>query len=261
MKLVTSFVTATALSISLNAFASKVEAQIEMLLNQQAKVQQQIDSLYDKDDLTDAEYTLLDQLELDSEALNDKLNNLEQQQDMENRGPAQRAFHEYAIQLGPDITPEQQKKLDMLAEKAKSEMRQQMQGNLNLLSQSAQGTEDQITLPVYPNSKIMVHLTQGGTFDYEGDGVTVNTLPSATFATADSPEEVLAFYQRKLSNYQFKQSTDDTVLLMESMSPGFDLLKDMEQYVSTQHIAISKIDGSIVGAPGANTRIEIAYKK
>lgn len=126
-----------------------------------------------------------------------------------------------------------------------------------LMQKMSQGTEKQITLPIYPNSQMIIHLTDGMMMDDEKQ----ETLPAATLASKDNIDSVIQFYQKKLPNFAHKKLSEGEYLFMRSMPAGFDILKNFEAYTSTPHVLISKLNGNDKMVPGAKTKIEIAYKK
>ncbi len=64
-----------------------------------------------------------------------------------------------------------------------------------------------VTLPIYPNSEMVVHRYKGINYDDE-----VQTLPFATFLTEDSYENVSEFYRNKLQGYSVIPSKNELVL-------------------------------------------------
>lgn len=146
------------------------------------------------------------------------------------------------------------RKLDACADEAdkQAELATQdgMETAMDAMRRSSEKTQNQITLPIYPNSKVMMHMTAGILMpSLEGK---VQALPAATFESDDSPETVLAFYRKKLADYEVKKLVQGEILLMPSFPENFNLMKDYQAYMTTEHVMIRKQSGK--------TLIEIAYK-
>ncbi len=126
----------------------------------------------------------------------------------------------------------------------------EMQAAMDPMSRSSEGTLDLITLPIYPQSKVMMHMTTGIVMPtLEGK---VQALPAATFESEDDPDKVLAFYQTTLPDYEVKKLIQGEILLMPTFPENFNLLEDYHFYMTNEHVMIRKQSGK--------TMIEIAYK-
>ena len=160
-------------------------------------------------------------------------------------------------QFGEDgPTEAQQQQLDALIQQQMTRGMEQMEQFVQASQKASQGTLDQITLPVYRNSQVMMHLTQGMN-EFAGN----KTLPAATFASQDTMDTIVAFYKKKLPNFGYKQLPSGDHIFMETMPKGFGILSHMDAYTQTPHVLISKA-GSAPGTPkGTQTMIEIAYRK
>lgn len=133
----------------------------------------------------------------------------------------------------------------------------------NLIDMSAQYHQSnasslkKITLPIYQDSQVIMHMQQG--LEMPGSGT---TLPGATFASKDSLEKVVEFYRKKLPNFVYKKHSNGEHLFMEKMPKDFDMIADYALYTNTPHVHISTIrDKSSASAlKGAKTKIMIGYK-
>lgn len=122
---------------------------------------------------------------------------------------------------------------------------------VDMMRTASAGTENLITLPIFPGSQIQMHLVEGGSFGG-------NTgLPSATFSSSKSPESIIAYYKKTLPTFKQKALDGGDYIFMESMPKGFSILKHMKEYMGTPHVLVSKARGM----PGVQSKIEISYKK
>lgn len=134
-------------------------------------------------------------------------------------------------------------------------MQQELAGHLELMSKSSEGTLHLITLPLYPQAKVMMHMPVAGKLDL---GKEYTTLPAATFTSVDNISKVSDFYQKNLKGFQKKTLAGGDIVFMKDMPANFDLLTHMQAYVSQPHVLIKKAEGGMF--PGAATFIEIAYQ-
>lgn len=77
-------------------------------------------------------------------------------------------------------------------------------GAHSTLSDITQEGEQNVTLPVVPESKLIIHATRG--IDKNTDEGTVQSLPLAVFLTLMTPEEVVDWYREQLPDYTVLQS-------------------------------------------------------
>ncbi len=159
-------------------------------------------------------------------------------------------------------TAQQQAKIDALIEQMTQHEMEQSEKELaqfqNFASAASANTMHLITLPIYENSEIIMHITEGGNMEW-GDKV-IKTLPAATFSSSAPIEDIIAFYKTKLPNFKAKQVDEEMFLLMESMPEDFNLLKHIDKYSSTPNISISKRKAT--NSPkGTQAIIEIAYRR
>lgn len=146
------------------------------------------------------------------------------------------------------------RKLDHCADESDRQVemasQDEMETAMDAMRRSSESTLDLITLPIYPQSKVMMHMTTGIVMPtLEGK---VQALPAATFESDDEPDKVLAFYQTKLPDYKVKKLVQGEILLMPTFPESFNLMEDYHFYMTTEHVMIRKQSGK--------TMIEIAYK-
>jgi hypothetical protein len=117
---------------------------------------------------------------------------------------------------------------------------------------------EQITLPVFPNSKLAMHIPITTTLDI--DGKKIKTLPVATLSSDQSFATVLAFYKAKLPDYKVLKNDTGRTILMQHVPKGFDVIKDTDILSTIPHVALAHAVASSI-APDAKVSIEIAYQK
>lgn len=133
--------------------------------------------------------------------------------------------------------------------------RANMEKSLGMVEQASQGTEKDITLPIYKNSKIKIHSMSGTSLGGE------KGLPAATFSSPDSPDKIIAFYKKALPKYAFKDLGEIGVIFMETMPANFDILKHNKEYMSVPHVYIRSLTDESSKKQGIKSLIEIAYRK
>ncbi|MDX1391360.1 MAG: hypothetical protein R3241_03180 [Rheinheimera sp.] len=133
---------------------------------------------------------------------------------------------------------EQQQMDDIIArmqQRGVAEMQQMVDGMID----GSQGTASSITLPIFPQSQLLINLPARGTIDIAEQ--TYATLPGASFITTASPQQVLEYYRQQLPGYQMHRpallaATD--VALMQHVPAGFDYSRDTGKAFSIPHIYI-----------------------
>lgn len=130
---------------------------------------------------------------------------------------------------------------------------QELEETMTMIKAMSQGTEDQVTLPIYAQSKIVSHFTN------EMDSQKkAGILPAAMFQSSDSIAKIAAFYDTELSNFDKKLYEEDgMVVYMENTPKGFELANDMDSYQKIPHVAIY----TVKTPSGSKTMIEIAYSR
>ncbi len=238
---------------------SKAESKLAALESEMFALEAKIQSLNEKEDISDAQQVALEQLEQKLETLTLQQEELLNQVERASMSPEELAMDNILSQVGENgPTAEQQQEIERLQQVLINKSTQQMNNMLSLASAASQGTEDQITLPIYKNSQIIMHMTQGMGMGDSG----MTTLPAATFAAFDSLDTVFKFYQSKLSNFQHKKLSENEIIFMEKIPFNFNVLTHMEAYMTTPHVLIRKANGGDGMAPeNTQTLIEIAYKR
>lgn len=108
------------------------------------------------------------------------------------------------------------------------------------LIEASQGAEDSVTLPIYPQAKMLINLPSPGAMFITEEAM---VLPGASFYSTDSPEKVRAFYQKKLPTFKVVESTSLSVTgvaLMKSIPPNFEYGRDFEKAFSIEHVLIQE---------------------
>lgn len=130
--------------------------------------------------------------------------------------------------------------------------------SLEMLAQASTQSLHLITLPIYENSKVMMHMIDGGNM------MGMNkALPAATFSSTDEANKIIAFYRKSLPTFTYKDLGNGEHIFMEKMPQDFHILRNVSEYMSTPHVMIR----GIVGQPpmgvtaGAKSMIEIAYRE
>lgn len=134
-------------------------------------------------------------------------------------------------------------------------MHQEMEKHMELLAQASESTLHLITLPIYPQAKVMMHMPVSGRLELDKEYI---TLPAATFTSTDDPGKVAKFYQKNLKGFQKKVLKDGEIVFMKDIPGNFELMTHMQDYVSQPHVLIKKAEGAMM--VGAKSFIEIAYQ-
>lgn len=126
------------------------------------------------------------------------------------------------------------------------------------LSDVTQDGEEKVTLPVVPESKLIIHATRG--IDKSTDEGTVQSLPLAVFLTLMTPEEVVEWYQAQLPNYAVLQSdSGEHVQILESASD--DTRIDGPDTYRVPNIRIQPTDArTATHMKGAKTMLQVYYQ-
>ena len=124
-----------------------------------------------------------------------------------------------------------------------------------LMAESSAGTESSITLPLYPDATMMVHLVAG----IEMGGV--QSLPAATFASSDNQDKIVAFYKKKLPNFKYQNLGEAGHLFMQNMPENFSMLNNLDVFMTSPHVFVSSAQATGGAPAGTLSIIEVAYKK
>lgn len=115
---------------------------------------------------------------------------------------------------------------------------QEMSQIVNGMIAGSQGSEQNITLPIYTNAQLLIHIPAQGAIEIAEKRY--ETLPGASFISKSSPQEVLSYYQRALPNYKLYKPAlmPQDVLIMKELPMNFDYVRDMGKAFSIPHIHI-----------------------
>lgn len=235
------------------AFSSnlaKLEAQRDALLDEESV-------LLEKERLTSKQQARLAQISEALAALDEEAGNMEWEMEKVSMSDSERKLAQLMENRG-ELSDAQIKEVEKLRKAIRLEQMDDMQNTMEMMAKASENTLDVITLPIYPNSEVMMHMPMGSMGF--GDG-TIQTLPAASFASSDSVADVVAFYKKALAKFKQKNMETGQVVFMESMPDGFDLLNNFETYTQTPHVTVSELPSGAMGASkGAKTMIEIAYR-
>ncbi|WP_372972060.1 hypothetical protein [Marinobacter sp.] len=125
------------------------------------------------------------------------------------------------------------------------------------LSDITDGNEEQVTLPVVPGSKLLIHATRGIDIS-SGDGP-VQSLPLAAFLTRQSPEDVVAWYREALPDYTvLTDKGGQQVQILRETGP--DTTVDSPDTYRIPNIRIRPTDARLAThMKGARTMVQVYY--
>lgn len=228
--------------------------QMSKLQEQMAQITNEEQAINAKDELSEKDEIRLQVLSEKFAELENQLYDLEDNVDSLSMSDTEKSM-QALLEKGGELSAEDRAKLRALQEAVMQEGMDEMDQQIQMMAKASEGTLDSITLPVYSNSKVMMHVPVG--MNLNG----VKALPAATFSSSDSVDKILAYYQKKLPNFKMKKMSDGQVFLMETLPQNFDVLKHMKEYVTTPHITISPVKDQGMGVPsGTKSTIEIAYR-
>lgn len=158
-------------------------------------------------------------------------------------------------------TAAEQQQIEQLLEQMQQRGMAEMEMMVDGIIAGSQGSEHLITLPLYPQAKILVNIPAQAEIELGEQAYAM--LPGASFVTTDSPQQVLQYYRQQLPDYKVHRSSlaqADKVALMQHLPAGFDYVQDMGRAFSIPHIYIQP--ASAAGQkrlPGAKTLFFIYY--
>ncbi|VUD58492.1 hypothetical protein TDB9533_02436 [Thalassocella blandensis] len=232
-----------------------IHSQMAKIEQQMAKITQEEEAINAKSDLSAKDEARLEILGAQFAELEEKLFALEDNADMLGMSEKEKAMHEL-LEKGDALSAKDRQKMEALQQAVVQENMDKMGRQMQMLSKASEGTLDSITLPMYNNSNVLMHVPQGMKM---GEGV--KALPAATFSSSDSVDKIAAYYQKTLPNYKVKKMDDGQVIIMETMPKDFDVLKHFNEYATTPHVTITPVADAGVGLPkGTKSTIEIAYR-
>ena len=157
-------------------------------------------------------------------------------------------------------TPAQQQRLDELHQAMMQENMKAVKNAIELSSAASQDTLDEITLPIYKNSTVMMHLQNPEGFFGKDKKTSHKILPAATFQSPDSSDKILAYYKKALPDFEIATIDDGVIVLMEGMPKDFDLLQHFQELQSQPHILITPEKNNPTLKSETQSTIEIGYQ-
>lgn len=159
-------------------------------------------------------------------------------------------------------TAAEQMQIEQLTNKLQQEGIAQLRSNVDLLVNASKGTTANIPAPMYPGSKVLVHLPAQGMVQF-GDQ-SIKSLPGVSFASTASATEILAWYQQQFPAYQYRKielgGTPDHLLLKKAPEP-FDYMKLLPQLPGIPHVFITAANKETQRhLPGAQTLFTVTYQ-
>lgn len=159
-------------------------------------------------------------------------------------------------------TTAEQMQIDQLTAKLQQEGIAQMRSAVDSLVNASQGTTANIPAPMYPGSKVLVHLPAQGMVKFGNSQVT--SLPGVSFASTATTTEVLSWYQQKYPAYQYRKidlgGEPDHLLLKNAPEP-FDYMKMLPQLPGIPHVFITAANAETKRhLPGAKTLFTVTYQ-
>lgn len=159
-------------------------------------------------------------------------------------------------------TAAEQLQIEQLTETLQQQGIAQMRSSVDMLVNASQGTTANIPAPMYPGSKVLVHLPAQGLVRFGDQSVT--SLPGVSFASTASADEILAWYQQKYPAYQYRKiemgGAPDHLLLKKAPEP-FDYMKLLPQLPAIPHVFITAANKETQRhLPGAQTLFTVTYQ-
>lgn len=239
----------------------KLQSEVEQIDEQIAELEQKIEQLWNKENPSSQDEQLIAQLEIKRDQLFIQQEKLQRKMEMASMSEEELAMERIMAQVGNEgPTEAQQRELDRLHQQHTDNNMKEMQQQMSFMQEVSAQTVSQITLPIYQNSQVMMHVTQGMTLD-DGSGT---TLPAATFTSADAAQAVIDYYQKKLKGFKGKDLGDGMYIFMETMPEGFNVLSHMKEYTTTPHVLVRSIVNEAEKSalpPNTQTMIEISYRR
>ena len=159
-------------------------------------------------------------------------------------------------------TTAEQMQIEQLTNNLQQEGIAQMRSAVDSLVNASQGTTANIPAPMYPGSKVLVHLPAQGMVKFGNSQVV--SLPGVSFASTATTAEVLRWYQQKYPAYQYRKidlgGEPDHLLLKNAPEP-FDYMKMLPQLPGIPHVFITvATDETKRHLPGAKTLFTVTYQ-
>ncbi|MDX1678715.1 hypothetical protein [Arsukibacterium sp.] len=158
-------------------------------------------------------------------------------------------------------TAAEQRQMDQIIERMQQRGVADMEQLVDGMIAGSQGSDALVTLPVYPQAKLLINIPAQGEMVIAGQRYV--TLPGASFVTTASPADVLAFYRQQLPAYrEHRPSTMAAthVAYMQNVPAGFDYVKDAGRAMGIPHIFIQPASAQEqTQLPGAQTLFFVYY--
>lgn len=158
-------------------------------------------------------------------------------------------------------TAAEQRQMDDIIERMQQRGVAEMQQLVDGMIDASQGTGGSISLPVYPQAQLLIHIPASGSMTLGDEQYA--TLPGASFVTADTPQQVLAFYRQQLPGYKLHRPSllaDTDVALMQQLPAGFDYARHTGSAMSIPHVYIQPAsDNERRKLAGAKTLFFVYY--
>lgn len=131
-------------------------------------------------------------------------------------------------------------------------------GAHSTLSDITQEGEENVTLPVVPESKLIIHATTG--IDKSTEQGTVQSLPLAVFLTLMTPDEVVDWYRTELPDFAVLQDdSGEQVQILERV--GNETRIDGPDTYRIPNIRIQPTDArTSTHMEGSRTMLQIYYQ-
>ncbi len=145
-------------------------------------------------------------------------------------------------------SPEEAREMAEEARKAGMEKVDKVAGQL---ARMAEGTEDGVTLPVYPNHTMTAHHRDMSHFSPNGEPLGDEAVSVAMMTTPDSVADVVAFYEDRLDGFELHRSSEENVTFVKGLPEGAGAPDPKALYVH-EHVSVYRLSGK--------TRIEVGYR-
>lgn len=142
-------------------------------------------------------------------------------------------------------------------EQAYEDAEKQMGQMADAAKKAAQNVpKSRVTLPLYPDHEVMSHIP--GSSMMMGNKETYGEDPVSTIKlkTSDSPSEVIAFYEEKLSGFKAGGDPETLYIFAADSVPDFMKQKPMataRELAQQEHVSISVL--------GDETHVEVGYRR
>lgn len=159
-------------------------------------------------------------------------------------------------------TVAEQMQIEQLTTKMQQQGIARVRAAVDSLANASRGTTANMPAPMYPGSKVLVHLPAQGLVKFGNSQVT--SLPGVSFASTATASEVLRWYQQQLPGYQYRKielGAEPDHLLLKNAPQPFDYLKILPQLPGIPHVFITAATSETKRhLPGAKTLFTVTYQ-